>query len=308
VVLDRTWRRGDVVELALPMPVRPVAAHPMVEDDRGRVALQRGPLVYCAEWPDNGGRALNIVVPEDAALTSEFRPDLLDGIQVVQGDVQAAERAEDGRSVTLAPHDLAAIPYFAWANRGMGEMAVWMARDPEKAWLPPVLPPHIEEVRTSGGVEKGWTGYNDQNDDLAAIYDGREPLNSADQSHRFYRMRPPVGERAWLEYHFREPETISSSKVYWFDDKRFCKLPDSWRVLYRDGELWIPVEMEEPFDVRKDEFSRVSFKPVTTRAVRLEVEPRTVQYRAGEIGPPDAMFISEDLAWREFGIIEWQVE
>ena len=307
-VLDRTWRTGDVVDLDLPMPVRSVVANPMVEDDRGRVALQRGPLVYCAEWPDNDGRALNLIVPEDAVLTSEFRSDLLGGTQVVRGEVQAAKRADDGKRLTTVSQEVTAIPYFAWANRGMGEMAVWMARDPEKAWLPPVLPDFIARVRTSGGVEKKWTGYNDQNDDLGAIYDGREPLSSADQSHRFFRMRPPVGEKAWLEYHFKAPETVSRSRVYWFDDKRFCKLPAFWRLLYRDREQWIPVETEDAFDVLKDEFSRVSFEPLTTTAVRLEVEPRTVQYRAGEIGPPDAMFISRDLAWREFGIIEWEVE
>lgn len=308
VALHRSWAPGDMVEIHLPMPVRRVLAHPAVRDDEGRVALQRGPLVYCAEWPDNGGRSLNLVVPEGAAFTSEFREDLLDGIQVIKGGIQAAQRTGEGGGVTLAPHELTAIPYYAWANRGMGEMAVWMARDPEKAWLPPVLPDPIAEVRTSGGVEKGWTGYNDQNDDLGAVYDGREPLNSADQSYRFFRMRPSVGERAWLEYEYRSPRTISSSRVYWFDDKRFCKLPASWRLLYRAGQEWVPVDASGPFEVRKDEFSIVTFQPVITTAVRLEVEPQTVPYRAGEIGPPDAMFISEDLNWREFGIIEWRVE
>ena len=70
------------------MPVRRVVAHPNVPDDAGRVALERGPLVYAAEWPDNGGRALNIVVPDEARLESEFRADLLDGVSVVTGAVQ----------------------------------------------------------------------------------------------------------------------------------------------------------------------------------------------------------------------------
>jgi len=310
-VLDRSWKVGDLVELELPMPVRQVLAHPSVQDDQGRVALQRGPLVYCAEWPDNGGTALNLVVPGNAALTSEFRPgagsDLHADVQMVRGEIQAVQRDDDGMS-RVVPHELRAIPYFAWANRGMGEMAVWMARDPEKAWIPPILPPHISQLRTSGGVEKGWTGYNDQNDDLGAVYDGREPLSSADQSHRFFRMRPPVGERAWLEYEFRDPREVSSSRVYWFDDKRFCKLPNSWRLLVRAGDAWVPVEASEPFIVQRDEFSTIAFHPVTTTAVRLEVEPRTVSYQAGEIGPPDAMFLSEGVEWREFGIIEWAVD
>ena len=296
-----------MVELDLPMPVRQVVAHPSVRDNRGRVALQRGPLVYCAEWPDNGGRALNLMVPEDAALDSEFRPELLGGVQVIRGQVPAMERAGEGDAMSRVSHELTAIPYYTWANRGMGEMAVWLAREPSNTWLPPVLPSHIAEIRTSGGVEKGWTGYNDQNDDLGSIYDGREPLNSADQSHRFFRMRPPVGEPAWLEYEFKGPTRVSSSKVYWFGDKRFCKLPASAQLFYRDDGRWIPVRANGAFEVKEDEFSTVTFQPVTTTAVRLEVEPQTVHYRSGEIGPPAAMFINEDIAWREFGVIEWEV-
>ena len=304
--IERTWQPGDIVELDLPMPVRRVLAHTAVEDDRGRVALQRGPLVYCAEWPDNGGRALHIVVPDDASFESEFRPDLLDGVQVIRGVVEAIQEDSRGESAPTAPHRLTAIPYFAWANRGMGEMAVWMAREPGKAWLPPRPPTPIAAVRTSGGVDKGWTGYNDQNDDLASIHDGREPINSADQSHRFFRMRPPVGERAWLEYEFEAPAPVSSSRVYFFADKRFCNLPESWRLLYRDGEEWRPVVTDGAFTVEHDAWSTVEFEPVVTRALRLEVEPRTVSYKAGQIGPPAAMFIDEDVEWREFGVIEWQ--
>ena len=304
--IDRTWQPDDIVELDLPMPVRRVLAHEAIRDDRGRVALQRGPLVYCAEWPDNGGRALNIVVPDAATLGAEFRPDLLDGVQVIQGDVEAIREDSRGEDAPSVPHRLTAIPYYAWANRGMGEMAVWMAREPATAWLPPELPAPIAAVHTSGGVEKGWTGYNDQNDDLAAIHDGREPINSADQSHRFFRMRPPVGERAWLEYEFEAPVRVSSSRVYFFDDKRFCNLPESWRLLSREDGEWQPVSAEGSFSVEEDGWSTIEFEPLATRALRLEVEPRTVSYKAGQIGPPAAMFIDEDIEWREFGIIEWQ--
>jgi hypothetical protein len=294
-----------VVDVDLPMPVRRVVAHSDVRDDRGRVALQRGPLVYCAEWPDNGGRALNIIIPDDAVLGSELREDLLDGVQVIRGAVRAID--DDHGSIRTISHRLTAIPYFAWANRGMGEMAVWLAREPAAAWLPPTLPPHVAAVRTSGGVEKSWTGYNDQNDDLGAVYDGREPINSADQSHRFYRMRPATGHPAWLEYELEGATEISFTKVYWFDDKRFCRLPASWRLLYRDAGKWRPVAAYGPYEVPKNAFAEMRFEPVVTTAVRLEVEPQTVPYKAGEIGPPAAMFIDEDIEWREFGLIEWQV-
>jgi hypothetical protein len=279
-----------------------------VIDDRGRVALERGPLVYCAEWPDNAGRALHIVVPDDAVLESAFRSDLLGGVQVIRGGVRTITEDSRGGTAPTAAHELTAIPYYAWANRGMGEMAVWMAREPGRAWLPPSLPPEVAGVRTSGGVEKAWTGYNDQNDDLAAIHDGREPINSADQSHRFFRMRPPVGSPAWIEYTFAGEQRITSASVYWYDDKRFCRLPESWRLKYVVNGEWVPVAATRPWEIALDGYSTMTFEPVATTAVRLEVEPRTVHYRAGEIGPPAAMFIDDDIDWRELGVIEWRVQ
>jgi len=297
--LERQWKKGDVVELTLPMSVKQVPADPRVREDQERVALQRGPLVYCAEWPDNGGHALNVIVPVGAALQSEFRKDLLGGVAVVSGEV----RALAGQT---RPHQLVAIPYYAWSNRGMGEMQVWMPRRADRAWVKPVPPPPIVQVTASSELKKVWTGYNDQNDDLGAVYDGVDPLSSADESSLYFRMRPANGA-AWIEYEFRAPTQVSSAQVYWFDDRRFCRLPASWRVLYQDGGDWKPVRNREPYTVEKDRFSTVRFEPVTTTAVRLEVEPNPVQYRAGQIGPPDAMFITRDIEWREFGVLEWRV-
>ncbi|HSC27031.1 MAG TPA: beta-L-arabinofuranosidase domain-containing protein [Vicinamibacterales bacterium] len=307
VTIDRLWNRGDSVEVVLPMPVRRVVAHPNVADDEGRVALERGPLVYAAEWPDNGGRALHIVVPDDARLESEFRAELLDGVSVITGRVRSVGRGVGG-SVRQQAHRLVAIPYYAWANRGMGEMQVWLPRRAVGARVTPIaLPRGVAAVRSSGGIEKKWTGYNDQNDDIAAVHDGVTPLSSADESHLYFRMRPPVGQPAWVEYEFREPTTIGASEVYFADDRRFCRLPASWRVLYRERDAWKPVSPRGAYGVEKDRFNRVTFAPLTTTAVRIEIEPATRQYRAGEIGPPDAMFLAGDIAWRELGVIEWRV-
>ena len=305
--LQRRWQAGDVVELTLPMPVRRIVADERVKDDRGRVALARGPLVYAAEWADNGGHALNVVVPDDAALTNEFRPSLLNGVDVIMGSVQALTRGQDGQPAP-EPHQLVAVPYYAWANRGVGEMQVWLPRSAERARMSPVpLPAAVARVTSSGGIEKRWTGYNDQNDDIAAVYDEIDPLSSADESHLYFRMRPPSGQPAWVEYAFKKPTSISSAEVYWADDRRFCRLPTSWRVVYKNGNAWKPVDGAAAFTVEKDRFNRVTFKPVTTTAVRIEVEPATRHYKSGEIGPPDAMFLDAPIAWREFGIIEWRV-
>lgn len=304
--IEREWREGDSIDLTLPMAVRRVAADPRVKDDAGRVALERGPLVYCAEWPDNGGHALNVIIPDDARLTAEFRPNLLNGVEVITGAVERLQASSGG--VYTVPHPLVAIPYFAWANRGMGEMQVWLPRAADKARVNPVpLPNGIARVSSSGGIEKKWTGYNDQNDDISAVYDGVDPLSSADESNLYFRMRPAEGP-AWVEYDFSAPRRVSSSEVYFVDDRRFCRLPASWRVLVKQGDSWQPVRPAQGYGVAKDQFNRVRFEPVTTGAVRIEVEPRTVHYKSGEIGPPGAMFLSRDIDWRELGIIEWRVE
>jgi uncharacterized protein len=127
-VLQRTWKAGDAVELDLPMEVRRVLAHEKVEADAGRVALERGPVVYCAEAVDNGGRAFNLVLPDDAKLEARSRPDLLGGVTVVTGRALALLPGEDGRSVATREQDFVAIPYYAWAHRDEGEMAVWLPR------------------------------------------------------------------------------------------------------------------------------------------------------------------------------------
>jgi DUF1680 family protein len=98
VTIDRTWRAGDVVEVSLPMPVRRIKANDQVEADRNRVALQRGPVVYAAEWPDNpDGKVRNIVLPDANALSSAFRPDLLNGVQVITGRSLGLSKDADGR-------------------------------------------------------------------------------------------------------------------------------------------------------------------------------------------------------------------
>ncbi len=120
VVIARTWQPGDVVDLTLPMPVRTVAAHALVEDNLGKVALQRGPLVYAAEAVDNDGSVLDLSIESEPEFEAEFEADLLGGVTIIRG--RAARSAWAGPS----RHELVAIPYFAWANRGPGEMVVWL--------------------------------------------------------------------------------------------------------------------------------------------------------------------------------------
>jgi len=126
--IKRAWKKGDVIDLNLPMPVRCVVAHAAVKEDAGRVALQRGPIVFCAEGSDNGGRALNLILPDDGKISAEFRSDLLKGVVVLKGRAQTAEKSADGKIASTRGQDFLAIPYYAWANRGAGEMKVWFPR------------------------------------------------------------------------------------------------------------------------------------------------------------------------------------
>jgi uncharacterized protein len=120
--IARTWKTGDVVEINMPMPVKRVYADPRVEADKGRVVLQRGPIVYCLEGVDHNGKVLDIVLPKDAKLTAEKRPDLLGGVTVITG---TAKRIRNGQ--TAEDVKITAIPFYTWDNRPpSGEMVVWI--------------------------------------------------------------------------------------------------------------------------------------------------------------------------------------
>jgi DUF1680 family protein len=125
--IRRSWKNGDTVALALPMSVRRVVAHDSVNTDRGRVALQRGPVVFAVEGADNGGHIFDFYLPDGATLDAEFRPDLLSGVTVITGNAAAASRNQAGKTVESG-RPFVAIPYYAWANRGPGQMLVWLPR------------------------------------------------------------------------------------------------------------------------------------------------------------------------------------
>ncbi|RFT16708.1 MAG: putative glycosyl hydrolase of unknown function (DUF1680) [Candidatus Saccharicenans subterraneus] len=122
--IKRKWVRGDVVEILFPMPVRRVVAHPDVVENRGRVAIERGPVVFCAEGRDNGGTALNLAVPDTTRFQQWYRNDLLGGVTVITGGGLVV----DDKGNEIRKQNLFLIPYSGWANRGAWEMAVWLLR------------------------------------------------------------------------------------------------------------------------------------------------------------------------------------
>jgi DUF1680 family protein len=123
-VIDREWKKGDVVDYNLPMKIQQVVANEKVKDDLNRVAIERGPIVYCVEAADNKANVLDFEISEKAKLTASFKPELLNGVTTIQGEVFV----KDSVSNKKLKHAFTAIPYYTWNNRGANTMNVWMLR------------------------------------------------------------------------------------------------------------------------------------------------------------------------------------
>ena len=288
--IQRLWRRGDRIELSLPMPVQRVQAHPKVDADRGRVALQRGPLVYCLEAVDNNGHVRNLVIPRESELRAQPREDLLGGVTLVQGQAMALHRVDwpdtlylpSARVPGVEHVEFTAIPYFANANREPGDMRVWI---PETAAHADPLPSPTVASLATPSASHCW-----QSDTVSALNDQTEPAASDDARIPRFTWWDHRGTREWVQYEFDRPARVSGVAVYWWDERRVgahCRVPQSWSLLYRDGNEWKPVSGASGYGTRMDEYNHVRFDPVTTAGLHVEVQLQ-----------PE---------WSG-GILEWQVE
>lgn len=263
-VVNKTWKKGDKISFTFDMPVEKVVANSKVTADKNRVALQRGPIVYCAEAVDHSDKnVLNTVIDKSAKLKSEFRADLLNGVQVITGTVKSAVADKDGKR-SLAEKKFTAIPYYAWNNRGLGQMAVWIADNAQTAT--PVYPPSIASTSKVTG------SHNPRS--LSAINDQNEPANSNDHNFPYYHWWPKKNTTEWVQYDFAKEEEVSLVKVYWFDDEAIqggCRVPASWKLYYKAGDKWEPVKNLNDYKVEKDKYNEVKFDKVKTSALKLEV-------------------------------------
>jgi DUF1680 family protein len=125
-VIKKLWKQGDVVAMSLPMPVQQIASNKNIKGNIGKTALQRGPLVYCAEFADNNGKTSNIILPANTSFTTAFQPNLLNGVTVIKASIPVIDVDDKGLNVSTTIKDFTAIPYYSWANRGKGEMIIWM--------------------------------------------------------------------------------------------------------------------------------------------------------------------------------------
>lgn len=262
--IARTWVKGDKVEIHFDMEPRTVKAHPLVEADRGKVAIERGPVVYCAEWPDNDFSVRSAILPQKPVFTVENKPGLLYGLNMIHTDAQILSYNTTGK-IELRDVKLNMIPYYAWAHRGSGEMTVWLSNDLSSSR--PVLPPTIaseSKIEASHPVKA-----------IGAVNDRLIPKDEKDSSVPYYHWWPKSGTTEWISYNFETEKTVSSSAVYWYDDGPWggCRIPASWKIYYKDDAgNWVPVENTTPYAVIKGVANEVSFAPVKTSALKLEVK------------------------------------
>lgn len=261
--INRNWKKGDVVRVHFDMEPRTVKANYKVEADRGRIAVERGPIVYCAEWPDNDFDVLSIVMNRAPKFELVEKRDLLCGINQLKTDAQVLSYDDNGRLVA-EDVKLTLIPYYAWCHRGSGPMAVWLPQ--ELSATRPTMPATLasqSKVTASHMVSS-----------LGAINDRLVPKDEFDRSMPYYHWWPAQATTEWMVYEFPEAAKIQSSTVYWFDDAPWggCRVPKYWKVYYMDeaGE-WQEVTGADNYGVEKGCANTVNFDPVTTKAVKLEV-------------------------------------
>jgi DUF1680 family protein len=237
--ISRTWKSGDSLALHVDMPVRRVVADPAVTADRGRFALERGPLVYCAEGADNRGQVLDKVLSGPMRFATREEPNSL-------GDIVSVTAKSGSQEISC-------IPYYAWCHRGPNEMRVWFPTTPEFK-----LASHCWDADTPD-----------------ACFDGKEPKDSNDHSIPRFTWWDHTGTSEWIARPFDKPTKVKAVSVYWFDDAHNgggCRVPKSWHLLYQSGGQWKPVDGTSDFGTALDRYNHVTFPPVTATALRIEVQ------------------------------------
>jgi DUF1680 family protein len=264
--IQRTWKPGDVVELDLPMPVRQVLGNDKIAATRGQIAFERGPIVFCYEGIDNGGSVFDIALPAATNLKPVFRSDLMGGITVLEID-GAVRVKRSGDKLVEEAAKLVGIPYAFWNNRGLSPMTVWLPTETAKVRLAP--------IPTLASTAKIETSFARPGMSAERLNDQQMPRNATDGFAPAFDFWPHKGGSEWVSYQFEKPAKVNAVTVSWFDDSGMgeCRLPTAWRLLYRDAAgQWQPVTGASAFTIRNKEPVKLTFDPVTTQALKIELD------------------------------------
>ncbi|CAK0867066.1 unnamed protein product [Prorocentrum cordatum] len=240
------------------MPVRRVLADARVEADRGRVAVERGPVVYCAEGADHGGSVMDVFLRDGAPLPEpRYEAGLLGGVVALHGEAECMTGRGEGGAPLIARKALTMVPYFAWAQRAPGPMVVWLPRTVELAEVPPpatlatgAVPISIATEPTSRGHGRGLGGHRERPHAL--------------------RLRGPARAEALVVGPPRHPGLgVGAAGLA---HRVHCRRDGG--VLDEDDSSWRPVELAEgsEFGIARDTFNRIDFQPVNAVSVRAVVQ------------------------------------
>ena len=265
-LVSRPWKKGDKVIIDIPMKPQHVFANSAVKADAGRFAIQNGPIVYCLEGADNADSAVqNIVIDTAAEMKVSYAANTLNGINIITTTGSATKRQLNTDDLLSTTQSITAIPYYAWNNRGAGEMEVWIPYTQNASR--PMPAPSIANTSSIAASIKSRS--------IKAINDQLEPEDSKDKSIPYFHWWPKKNTTEWVMYTFDKPHTVASSQVYWYDDGPWggCRIPAAWKIYYQtDDGKWIPVKNTTLYEIAKDKFNSVEFEPVITAALKLEVQ------------------------------------
>ncbi|MBO9204669.1 MULTISPECIES: glycoside hydrolase family 127 protein [Niastella] len=264
-IINRVWKSGDSMVLELPMQPRHIFADKRVAADTGRFAVQYGPMVYCLEgWDNKDSLVQNIVVDKNAPMQVSYAGNLLNGVNTITMTGSGAKRQLNTSELITTRQTVTAIPYYAWDNRGAGEMTVWIPYTASAA-RPQPAPTVAYTSKVTASI---------QSRSLMAVHDQFEPVDSKDNTVPYFHWWPKKNTTEWVQYDFNGERTVSSCKVYWFDDGPWggCRIPASWTIYYLKAGEWVKVQHTTPYELTKDKYNTVTFEPVTTSALKLEVQ------------------------------------
>ena len=269
--VQRNWKKGDVIEINFPMNVRRIVANDNAEDDRGKVALERGPIVFCLEGADQAdGKVFNKYILNSANISAQYDANLLNGVVTLSGD--AKELQQDG---TIKDVKFRAIPYSTWNNRGPQQMEIWVANTPTKAVATPAETIASKAVTFSnrGPIQNDAPETAPVDSWAGGVNDQWEPKRSSDISKPYHYWWLKQGSTEAISYQFDKEYEVSNVQVYWLEFDHYdgdFRTPESWALYYKDanGE-WQEVENHSPYTVQKDCYNSVDFKPVRTTGLKI---------------------------------------